>query len=946
MITMRAESDAVADADVVGAIRAGDRDRYRELVERYADKVFAIAWSRLGDRGLAEEAAQEAFIKGYRRLGLLGQAERFGAWIGTIARHTAINLGIRHRGELQRRQRWALEAEPEGDAGAAARGGDEDGPLPNPETLRATLEQLPASHRECLVLFYLENRSGAEAAAVLGISENAFKVRLHRARGALRTALEGRLETNLQRLRAPARLSSAVMLALPSMPWSGGWLGVGTIGSVMGKLAPFGPLLMVLQIVSMFPGLLLAWWVGRKELANFREPGAFRGHFYRVFLRRMLLFVAGIVLLTMVLSRGLSLIVIDQAERWGFALQEMDVGIRPYALLFAVLTLVTAVDQWRRLYCIRHPLNYSVSAGLSVFAVMFAASAITGNATGWFSMGQGLFFLIMSFGIPKVAPRMDYSLFTRAAHGLLRDDRDDDGDPGSGNGNEREGVAGRRASKGMQLAFARFLGRRQMIENWRWAGAGLELCLARVAPSPVRASIPFLWRGSSRVVLREDGRVDAKLDENEWKELGRSMNGSGAPSIEELESRAGRAAERAWTALAEGREAAAARCLGEASEAEIFRVLPEKSSAARIRGWVLRGAAALFLFYGAKQLWFTPPLELQRISYKQPVAITEPQVREFLAKLAPGHTNQPDAWGQFEFGLRSYEGLPARELFEPDILRSLQRSLVSEIVAAGRTWANTPLERVRGMLGRLDFMRAVAGGLFTGADLEELGLGATVLRAGLAEATDADREFWSRLIEFPVHGQGPGKRALGTRELANRIRYLASMGESEVLDLREAADMLVECQVLPGNSLAARWPVPDRQEWHGLFVTMWGETLRDTYDALTILEAAKALDRIDREACVAGLLRFHRGRGILMPHGVNPTAREGGDSTDTWAGFASLRILGALNRVQDLRKWEFRPSFPSLEMQTRGGAKILAWTHVEAWSLREAFRKETSTAHP
>src|SRR5690349_19209635 len=97
------------DAVAVSAVRAGDVERYRELVERYERRVFAVAWSRLGDPGLAEEATQEAFIRGYRRLWLLSDGTKFAAWIMSIARRAAINMGLRHRRELNKRKRWALE---------------------------------------------------------------------------------------------------------------------------------------------------------------------------------------------------------------------------------------------------------------------------------------------------------------------------------------------------------------------------------------------------------------------------------------------------------------------------------------------------------------------------------------------------------------------------------------------------------------------------------------------------------------------------------------------------------------------------------------------------------------------------------------------------------------------------------------------------------------------
>src|SRR4051812_41307220 len=95
------------DSEAVSAVRGGDVERYRELVERHERRVFAVAWSRLGDAELAEEATQEAFIRGYRRLWLLSDGGKFAGWIGSIARRGAINLGLRRRRELNKRERWA-----------------------------------------------------------------------------------------------------------------------------------------------------------------------------------------------------------------------------------------------------------------------------------------------------------------------------------------------------------------------------------------------------------------------------------------------------------------------------------------------------------------------------------------------------------------------------------------------------------------------------------------------------------------------------------------------------------------------------------------------------------------------------------------------------------------------------------------------------------------------
>jgi RNA polymerase sigma-70 factor, ECF subfamily len=233
MMTMEPMDNLEQDAAAVTAVRRGDAERYRELVERHERRVYAVAWSRLGDAALAEEATQEAFIRAYRRLWLLGDGAKFAGWVNTIARRIAINLGLRHRRELNKRERWGLE-NPE--VSTVENSADETDPRYTPETLRQTLARLPAAHRECLILFYIEGKSGAEAAATLGISETALRVRLHRARAALRERLEERLAESLEQLRPSRPLASLVMgTVLSSSParFFGGGIGAKFLSSLL-----------------------------------------------------------------------------------------------------------------------------------------------------------------------------------------------------------------------------------------------------------------------------------------------------------------------------------------------------------------------------------------------------------------------------------------------------------------------------------------------------------------------------------------------------------------------------------------------------------------------------------------------------------------------------------------------------------------------------------------
>jgi len=146
------------------------------------------------DRSLAEDVAQETFLLAFRGIGRLRDPTAFRAWLYRIAENTA------HSG-WRRRRRWRALSLDEGDGpddgGCAtaiedpARPGEDDTPGAI-LALRAAMDRMPARYAGVLALHYLEGLPCAEVGRALGISTNNVKVRLHRARNALRRDLEGR----------------------------------------------------------------------------------------------------------------------------------------------------------------------------------------------------------------------------------------------------------------------------------------------------------------------------------------------------------------------------------------------------------------------------------------------------------------------------------------------------------------------------------------------------------------------------------------------------------------------------------------------------------------------------------------------------------------------------------------------------------------------------------
>jgi RNA polymerase sigma factor (sigma-70 family) len=560
-MTDSTNQSAQQDESAVAAVRGGDAERYRELVERHERRVYAVAWSRLGDAALAEEATQEAFIRAYRRLWLLGDGAKFSGWVNTIARRVAINFGLRHRRELNKRKRWALENP---DVSTGENSADETNPLHTPETLRQTLAELPDAHRECLVMFYLEGKSGAQAAAALGISESALRVRLHRARAAMRGRLEEKLEGSLAKLGPAKTLAPAIVagvLASSSAKAATGGVGA-AVASVLAKigftkwLLPFASFF---SFIIFLPMLAISWLVVRMELKNFRDQKGFRARLFRERSRWWILWFALMMVGFWILLPRLNL------GNW-----------KTFCLIIAGIGLVTLPFQIRRLLINRS--RYAI-ADTASSSVLFLSVLLVG--LGWIPLGWCVTLIILQLFVmdwyqTQQPMRMDYNLFLRGAEGLLNADDADLQEKNNRSENEL-------------FAFARFLGTRWLASNHRLTEAGLELRLtpANATVWGMLRNLPS-WSQDSRLLLQPDGRVTAQLGQRDRKILQR-LRGENLPSDIELENVVARAIESAWGKFRTGDLAAAERAIGQMSEAEVFIKPRGRTVSTRVQRGIMIG---------------------------------------------------------------------------------------------------------------------------------------------------------------------------------------------------------------------------------------------------------------------------------------------------------------------------------------------------------------------
>ena len=184
------------EEDLLARLRAGDDAAYETLVRSYGGRMLAAARRILGREEDAQEAVQEAFLSAFRAVDRFHGQSRIGTWLHRIAINAAL---MKLRRNEHRRERAVEDLLPAWtEDGHFAR-------LPEPwsepadddllrdearEVVRTKIAELPGPYRIALTLRDIEGLSNEELAGTLGVSVNAAKIRVHRARQALRTLLD------------------------------------------------------------------------------------------------------------------------------------------------------------------------------------------------------------------------------------------------------------------------------------------------------------------------------------------------------------------------------------------------------------------------------------------------------------------------------------------------------------------------------------------------------------------------------------------------------------------------------------------------------------------------------------------------------------------------------------------------------------------------------------
>ena len=172
----------VADGELVRRVREGAREAYSQLVQRHQDALYRYARGMRLDHDTACDLVQDAFVSAYRRLDQCRDADRFRSWLFRIHRNGCLDWlkNIRRQGVPL--EDVTLESDDDSPHAAARQ-------LELRGAISAALDQLTDDLRDAFLMKHHEGRSYEEMADIAGASVSAMKMRVHRARDALREHL-------------------------------------------------------------------------------------------------------------------------------------------------------------------------------------------------------------------------------------------------------------------------------------------------------------------------------------------------------------------------------------------------------------------------------------------------------------------------------------------------------------------------------------------------------------------------------------------------------------------------------------------------------------------------------------------------------------------------------------------------------------------------------------
>lgn len=177
------------DADAVARVLGGDTEAFSLLVRKYGGRLRGMCLARLGDRDDADDAVQDVFARAFKSLASYDPERSFASWLFAIAANRVKSRYAARAARSALDDKAGAEALVESSERTYDPAGDALDALAS-EALRSAVAALPRGYRAPVELYYFAGLSVADAAATLGLGEEAVKSRLFRARKALARVLD------------------------------------------------------------------------------------------------------------------------------------------------------------------------------------------------------------------------------------------------------------------------------------------------------------------------------------------------------------------------------------------------------------------------------------------------------------------------------------------------------------------------------------------------------------------------------------------------------------------------------------------------------------------------------------------------------------------------------------------------------------------------------------
>ncbi|HTV40826.1 MAG TPA: sigma-70 family RNA polymerase sigma factor [Candidatus Sulfotelmatobacter sp.] len=212
------ETVEATDTSLVSESLAGNREAFGEIVRRYQTLICSLAYSATGSFSQSQDLAQETFVTAWKQLAQLNEPGKLRSWLCGILRNRVYKT-IRSKGHEPVHAAAPLEAVSEL-ASRELLPSDHAISKEEESILWRSLERIPETYREPLILFYRERQSVESVAASLEMTEDAVKQRLSRGRKLLHEEVLSFVEGALERTNPGRMFTLGVVAALPALTLS------------------------------------------------------------------------------------------------------------------------------------------------------------------------------------------------------------------------------------------------------------------------------------------------------------------------------------------------------------------------------------------------------------------------------------------------------------------------------------------------------------------------------------------------------------------------------------------------------------------------------------------------------------------------------------------------------------------------------------------------------